>query len=82
VLKKNNNQNYSGVLYNKRAQINVMLIVMKTTEKRNFDFERKPQYRNFIYFSEFEEGTERKEIQSFVVPWQMVETKKDKYVIE
>lgn len=54
---------------------------MKTKDKRKSEFERRPQFRNFIYFTEFGEGADKKN-QNFVVPWQMVESSTKKYVIE
>lgn len=55
---------------------------MKTTDKSKYQFERKPRYRNFIYFSEVKSSSRRTEDQGFIVPWQMVETKESKYVMQ
>lgn len=55
---------------------------MKTTNKRKFGNERKQNFRNFISFSYQEEGEKQINNQRFVVPWQMVETEKNKYLVE
>lgn len=59
---------------------------MKTTDRKKFGIERKQNYRNFIYFSYQEESENRAKNQinnqRFVVPWQMVETEKNKYLVE
>lgn len=55
---------------------------MKTTDKSNYEFERKPRYRNIVYFSEVKTRSKEIDNQGFVVPWQMVETKESKYLIQ
>jgi len=55
---------------------------MKTTEKRKFVTEHRQNYRNFIYFTIHEEGEKQMNNQRFVVPWQMVEPEKNKYLVE
>ena len=55
---------------------------MKTSDKSNYQFERKPRYRNFVYFSEVKTDSKRIDNHGFVVPWQMVETNESKYLIQ
>lgn len=60
---------------------NVFIIVMKTTDKVKFDFVSKPQYSSNLYFSETERDIKDVENQQFVVPWQMVNTNKNKKIL-
>ncbi len=55
---------------------------MKTTDKSNYQFERRPRYRNLIYFSDVETRSRVINNQGFVVPWQMVKTKESKYLMQ
>lgn len=55
---------------------------MNATDRSNTKFERRHQNRNFIYFTEHETNSEQSKMQRFIVPWQMVETKEGKYVVE
>lgn len=54
---------------------------MKTTDRRKFGVERKLKYRNFIHFAD-EDEAKRINNQRFIVPWQMMETEKSKYLVE
>lgn len=68
--------------YNKIYDLNVLLIVMKTTEKRKYDFTSRSQNQRFFYFSDKKGIVKNFENQQFVVPWQMVETKKREIIID
>lgn len=57
---------------------------MKTIDRKKIGIERRQAYRNFIYFTEPDERDKQMRInnQRFVVPWQMAEPEKDKYLVE
>ena len=60
---------------------NVMMIVMKTKEKNEVDFEHQSYYQGLSYSFSNEWNFKEFENDKFIVPWQMEKTKKNEILV-